>query len=82
MAISKEKKLKLYTILTCFRQVLVECSKVQICLANAGVDYESRIEQTVLNKLQQVLDVDVPNIIKQKRLLTKLVLDMDLAKSK
>lgn len=65
-----------------FRQVLVECSKVQICLANAGVDYESRIEQTVLNKLQQVLDVDVPNIIKQKRLLTKLVVDMDLARAK
>lgn len=64
------------------RQVLVECSKVQICLANAGVDYELRIEQTVLNKLQQILDVDVPNIIKQKRLLTKLVLDMDLARAK
>lgn len=65
-----------------FRQVLVECSKVQICLANAGVDYESRIEQTVLNKLQQVLEVDVPNILKQKRLLTKLVLDMDSARAK
>ncbi|XP_025415724.1 rho GTPase-activating protein 44-like [Sipha flava] len=64
------------------RQVLVECSKVLICLANAGVDYELRIEQTVLNKLQQVLDVDVPNIIKQKRLLTKLVVDMDLARAK
>lgn len=60
----------------------MECSKVQICLANASVDYESRIEQTVLNKLQQVLDLDVPNIIKQKRLLTKLVLDMDLARAK
>lgn len=60
----------------------MECSKVQICLANAGVDYELRIEQTVLNKLQQVLDLDVPNIIKQKRLLTKLVLDMDLARAK
>lgn len=65
-----------------FRQVLVECSKVQICLANAGVDYESRIEQTVLNKLQQVIDVDMPNIIKQKRLLIKLVLDMDSARAK
>lgn len=60
----------------------MECSKVQIYLAKASVDYESRIEQTVLNKLQQVLDVDVPNIIKQKRLLTKLVLDMDLARAK
>jgi len=60
----------------------MECSKVLICLANAGVEYESRIEQTVLNKLQQVLDIYVPNIIKQKRLLTKLVLDMDLARAK
>lgn len=60
----------------------MECSKVQICLANAGVDYESRIEQTVLNKLQQVIDVDMPNIIKQKRLLIKLVLDMDSARTK
>lgn len=60
----------------------MECSKVQICLANAGVDYESRIEQTVLNKLQQVIDVDMPNIIKQKRLLIKLVLDMDSARAK
>lgn len=51
-------------------------------LAIASVDYESRIEQTVLNKLQQVLDNDIPNIIKQKRLLTKLVLDMDLARAK
>lgn len=65
-----------------FRQVLVECSKVQICLANAAVDYELRVEQTVLNKLQQVLDVEVPSIIKQKRMLTKLVLDMDLARAK
>lgn len=51
-------------------------------LAIAGVDYELRIEQAVLNKLQQVLDIDVPNVIKQKRLLTKLVLDMDLARAK
>ncbi|XP_050542603.1 rho GTPase-activating protein 44-like [Daktulosphaira vitifoliae] len=64
------------------RQVLVECSKVQICLANAGVDYELRIEQSVLLKLQQILDIDIPNIIKQKRLLTKLVLDMDSARAK
>lgn len=60
----------------------MECSKVQICLANAGVDYEIRIEQTVLNKLQQVIEVDVPNITKQKRLLTKSVADMDLARTK
>jgi len=71
----------IYTYLF-FRQVLVECSKVQICLANAGVDYELRIEQTVLSKLQQVLEVDVPNILKQRRLLTKLVLDMDSVRAK
>lgn len=60
----------------------MECSQVQMCLVEAGVKYESHVEQTVINKLQQVLDVDVPNIKKQKTLLTKLVLEMDLARAR
>lgn len=59
-----------------------ECSQVQIRIVEAGVQYESHVEQTVINKLQQVLDVDVPNIKKQKALLTKLVLEMDLARAR
>lgn len=65
-----------------FRQVLVESSKVQTYLASVGIDYELRIEQTVLEKLQQVIDVDIPKVSKQKRILSKLVLDLTVAKTK
>lgn len=51
-------------------------------LVEAGVKYETNVEQTVINKLQQVLDVDVPNIKKQKTLLSKLVLEMESAKAR
>lgn len=41
-----------------------------------------RIETSVLVPLQQIIDNDVPNIMKQKRYLTRLILDMDSAKNR
>lgn len=60
----------------------MESSKVQTYLASVGIDYELRIEQTVLDKLQQVIDVDIPNVSKHKRILSKLGIDLTVAKTK
>lgn len=51
-------------------------------LAHASVEIDTRIEADVLLPLQQIVDVDVPNILKQKRYLTRLILDMDSAKNR
>lgn len=64
------------------RQVVSECGKLEMCLANAYVDHEARVEANVLAGLQQVCDVDVPNIMKHKRNLAKLILDMDSARTR
>ncbi|XP_046660606.1 rho GTPase-activating protein 17-like isoform X2 [Homalodisca vitripennis] len=64
------------------RHVISECGKLEMCLANACVDHEARVEASVLATLQQVCDVDVPNIMKYKRNLAKLILDMDSARTR
>lgn len=56
---------------------LTECGKVQHALATETVEHESKVEQYVTSPLQHILDTDVPNIMKHKRNLARLTLDMD-----
>ncbi|CAH0388088.1 unnamed protein product [Bemisia tabaci] len=64
------------------RQIITECGKLEILLANAMVDYETTVEQSVVNPLQLILENDHPNIMKHKRNLAKLILDMDSARTR
>lgn len=64
------------------RHVVSECGKLEMCLANACVDHESKVEANVLTPLHQVCETDVPNIMKHKRNLAKLILDMDSARTR
>lgn len=61
---------------------LVECGRVQMSLANEAVEHEAKVEQYVAAPLQHILDTDVPNILKHKRNLQRLILDMDSAKTR
>ncbi|GLH02895.1 Rho GTPase-activating protein 17 [Gryllus bimaculatus] len=63
-------------------KILHVCGKVQQELATDEVDFELDVEQKVIGVLQSVLEKDVPNIMKHKRNLTKLTLDMDSAKTR
>lgn len=62
--------------------VLTKCGDTQIALANEAVEHEAKVEQFVVTPIQQILDTDVPNIVKHKRNLAKLILDMDSAKTR
>lgn len=61
---------------------LSECGKAQVALANETVEHETKVEQYVSAPLQHILETDVPNILKHKRNLTKLILDMDSARAR
>lgn len=64
------------------RQVVTDCGKLQMCLANAIVDHEMKVESNIVAPLLGVCDTDYPNIIKLKRNLSKLILDMDSARTR
>lgn len=53
-----------------------------MCLGNVYVDHEGRVEANVVNPLQHVCEVDVPNVMKHRRNLTKFTLDMDSARTR
>lgn len=61
---------------------LAECGRVQMSLANEAVEHEAKVEQYVAAPLQHILDTDVPNILKHKRNLARLILDMDSARTR
>ncbi|XP_058797155.1 rho GTPase-activating protein 44-like isoform X2 [Phymastichus coffea] len=61
---------------------LTECGKAQIALANEAVDHEAKVEQYVSVPLQNILETDVPNILKYKRNLQRLILDMDSTRTR
>ncbi|XP_067014084.2 rho GTPase-activating protein 44 [Anabrus simplex] len=62
--------------------VLVDCGKVEQDLASAELEYEIEVEQIVMAALQMVLEKDIPNIMKHKRNLSKVILDMDSARTR
>lgn len=61
---------------------LIECGKAQVALAHEIVDHESKVEQYVSAPLQQIIETDVPNILKHKKNLQKLTLDLDSTKGR
>ncbi|XP_018399869.1 PREDICTED: rho GTPase-activating protein 44-like isoform X3 [Cyphomyrmex costatus] len=61
---------------------LVECGRVQMSLANEAMEHEAKVEQYVAAPLQHILETDVPNILKHKRNLHRLTMDMDSARTR
>ena len=61
---------------------LAECGRAQVALANETVDHEAKVDQYVAAPLQHILETDVPNIVKHKRNLARLTLDMDSARTR
>ncbi|XP_060816336.1 rho GTPase-activating protein 44-like isoform X3 [Bombus pascuorum] len=61
---------------------LSECGRAQMYLANEAIEHEAKVEQYVAMPLQHILDTDVPNIIKHKRNLARLTLDMDSVRTR
>lgn len=65
-----------------FQCVVRECGQAEQDLAKEQAEHEVKVEQMVSSPLQQVLDNDLPNILKQKRNLSKYILDKDSASSR
>lgn len=61
---------------------LNECGRAEVALANETVDHEAKVEQYVSAPLHHILDTAVPNIVKHKRNLARLTLDMDSARTR
>ncbi|XP_015588654.1 rho GTPase-activating protein 44 isoform X2 [Cephus cinctus] len=61
---------------------LSECGRAQIALAQEAVEHEAKVEQYVAVPLHCILETDVPNILKHKRNLARLTLDMDSARTR
>ncbi|XP_016907023.1 rho GTPase-activating protein 44 isoform X2 [Apis cerana] len=61
---------------------LSECGRAQMHLANEAIEHETKVEQYVAIPLQHILDTDVPNILKHKRNLARLILDMDSVRTR
>lgn len=61
---------------------MTHCGKLLMCLATTHVEHEIKIETKVVNPLSNISDNDYPNVIKQKKNLTKLILDMDSARTR
>lgn len=59
-----------------------DCGQTEQDLAKEQAEHEIKVEQLVSSPLQQVLDNDLPNILKQKRNLSKYILDKDSASSR
>lgn len=58
------------------------CGDAETRLASELMQYEMNIEKEILDPLNQLAEVDIPNILKQRRQLAKLVLDYDSARAR
>ncbi|XP_035258592.1 rho GTPase-activating protein 17a isoform X3 [Anguilla anguilla] len=58
------------------------CGEAENRLASELMQHEVQIEKDVLDPLNQLAEVDIPNILKQRRQLARLVLDYDSAKAR
>ncbi|KAM9843438.1 rho GTPase-activating protein 17b isoform 2-T2 [Aulostomus maculatus] len=58
------------------------CGDAESRLATELMQHEVQIEKEVLDPLNQLAEVDIPNILKQRKQLAKLVLDYDSAKTR
>ncbi|XP_043945343.1 rho GTPase-activating protein 17 isoform X3 [Protopterus annectens] len=91
----RHKKIPLTILSSCFQEgcvalndesllnkVLDMCSDAESKLAMELSQLEVQMERDVLDPLNQVVEVEIPNIQKQRRQLAKLVLDWDSAKTR
>uniref|UniRef100_A0A671N2J3 Rho GTPase-activating protein 17 n=1 Tax=Sinocyclocheilus anshuiensis TaxID=1608454 RepID=A0A671N2J3_9TELE len=58
------------------------CGDAENRLASELMQHEMNIEKEILDTLNQLAEVDIPNILKQRRQLAKLVLDYDSARAR
>ncbi|XP_071385919.1 rho GTPase-activating protein 17b isoform X3 [Centroberyx affinis] len=58
------------------------CGETESRLASELMQHEVQIERDILEPLNQLAEVDIPNILKQRKQLAKLVLDYDSAKAR
>ncbi|OXA56198.1 Rho GTPase-activating protein 44 [Folsomia candida] len=63
-------------------EVLAESGQIEMKLGQAVVEYEVRIEESILKPLSALLENDLPSIYKLKRQLAKYTTDMDVARGK
>ncbi|XP_066432644.1 rho GTPase-activating protein 17 isoform X2 [Eleutherodactylus coqui] len=67
---------------TLLGKTLYSCGDAEQRLAQELSQHEFQIEKDVLEPLNQLTEVDIPNIQKQRKQLAKLVLDMDSARGR
>ncbi|XP_037133693.1 rho GTPase-activating protein 44-like isoform X6 [Syngnathus acus] len=92
---SPSKKLPLATLAQCMVEgaallgdesmlgkMLMLCGETQDKLSQELVLFEGTIERDVMDPLYDLAEVEIPNIQKQRKHLTKLVLDMDSARTR
>ncbi|KAI1896016.1 hypothetical protein AGOR_G00090460 [Albula goreensis] len=58
------------------------CGDAENRLASELMQHEVQIEKDVLDPLNQLAEIDIPNILKQRKQLARLVLDYDSAKAR
>ncbi|XP_051959160.1 rho GTPase-activating protein 17-like isoform X2 [Xyrauchen texanus] len=58
------------------------CGDAENRLASELMQHEMQIEKDILDPLNQLAEMDIPNILKQRRQLAKLVLDYDSARTR
>uniref|UniRef100_A0A3Q4AJG5 BAR domain-containing protein n=1 Tax=Mola mola TaxID=94237 RepID=A0A3Q4AJG5_MOLML len=58
------------------------CGDAENRLASELMQHELQLEKDVLDPLSQLAEVDIPNILKQRKQLAKLVLDYDSARAR
>ncbi|XP_053367445.1 rho GTPase-activating protein 17a isoform X2 [Clarias gariepinus] len=58
------------------------CGEAENRLASELMQHELQIEKDILDPLNQLAEVEIPNILKQRRQLAKLVLDYDSARTR
>ncbi|XP_029997498.1 rho GTPase-activating protein 17b isoform X2 [Sphaeramia orbicularis] len=58
------------------------CGEAENRLATELMHHEVQLERDILDPLNQLAEVDIPNILKQRKQLAKLVLDYDSARTR
>ncbi|KAM4623937.1 rho GTPase-activating protein 17a isoform 4-T4 [Polymixia lowei] len=58
------------------------CGEAENRLASELMQHELQLEKDVLDPLNQLAEIDIPNILKQRKQLAKLVLDYDSARAR
>lgn len=64
------------------RIILNKCGQAEKTLAEENAEHDHRVEQHVVTPLQNVLENEIPLIVKHKRNVTKVCLDMDSARAR